>query len=50
MTPVSTTGEIEETEVHIKTLKDQKKPRSANEMAAVVAYYLKNMAPRTKRK
>lgn len=31
--------------VHIKTLKEQKKPRSANEMAALVAYYLANVAP-----
>ncbi len=29
-----------ETTIHIRDLKDLKKPRSANEMAAVVAYYL----------
>lgn len=32
-------------EVHIKNFKEQKKPRSANEMAALVAYYLANLAP-----
>jgi hypothetical protein len=37
-------------ELHIKDLKDQKKPRSANEMAALVAYYLANLAPQPKRK
>jgi hypothetical protein len=29
---------------HIRQLKDQKKPRSANEMAALVAYYLAELA------
>ena len=28
--------------IHIRDFKDQKKPRSANEMAALVAYYLEN--------
>jgi hypothetical protein len=37
-------------ELHIKTLKEQKKPRSANEMAALVAYYLGNLAPESARK
>lgn len=37
-------------DVHIKDLKDQKKPRSANEMAALVAYYLANLAPQANRK
>ena len=36
--------------IHIKTLKEQKKPRSANEMAALVAYYLSSLAPPDKRK
>lgn len=31
--------------VHIKTFKEGKRPRSANEMAALVAYYLANLAP-----
>jgi hypothetical protein len=35
---------------HIKDLKDQKKPRSDNEMAALVAYYLENLAPQKERK
>lgn len=36
--------------VHIKEFKEEKGPRSANEMAAVVAYYLENLAPHTDRK
>lgn len=36
--------------VHIKDFKDQKRPRSANEMAAVVAYYLANVPPPEQRK
>ncbi|MGH7827029.1 MAG: hypothetical protein ACREQ7_17880, partial [Candidatus Binatia bacterium] len=36
--------------IHIKVLKDQKKPRSANEMAALVAYFLANLAPSQERK
>ena len=35
---------------HIKQLKDGKKPRSANEMAALVAFYLENVAPEKERK
>jgi hypothetical protein len=35
---------------HIKILKEQKKPRSANEMAALVAYFLANVAPTAERK
>lgn len=31
--------------VHIESLKEEKGPRSANEMAALVAYYLSNLAP-----
>jgi hypothetical protein len=30
---------------HIKELKDKKQPRSANEMAVLVAYYLAEVAP-----
>ncbi len=36
--------------VHIKDFKDQRRPRSANEMAAVIAYYLANVAPQDQRK
>lgn len=36
--------------IHIKQFKEQKKPRSANEMAALVAYYLANLAPEGERK
>jgi hypothetical protein len=38
------------TPVHIKTFKEQKKPRSANEMAALVAYFLGEVAPQDQRK
>jgi hypothetical protein len=43
-------GDSGSSPVHIKDLKDQKKPRSANEMAALVAYYLSSLAPADKRK
>src|SRR3990172_2904372 len=36
--------------IHIEKFKEQKKPKSANEMAAVVAYYLGNLAPAQQRK
>jgi hypothetical protein len=36
--------------VHIEKFKEEKKPRSANEMAALVAYYLANLAPQGQRK
>ena len=36
--------------VHIETLKNEKSPRSANEMASLVAYYLSHVAPQDKRK
>jgi hypothetical protein len=36
--------------VHIKQFKEQKNPRSANEMAALVAYYLANVGPTAQRK
>jgi len=36
--------------VHIESFKTQKQPRSANEMAALVAYYLQNLAPTAERK
>jgi hypothetical protein len=45
-----TGGERRTLPAHIKELKNQKKPRSANEMAALVAYYLANLAPSTDRK
>lgn len=45
-----TGGERQTLPAHIKDLKDQKNPRSANEMAALVAYYLANAAPKTDRK
>ena len=34
----------------LKDLKDEKNPRSANEMAALVAYFLSHVAPQTERK
>ena len=42
--------EQQTTRAHINTLKEEKKPRSANEMAALVAYYLENVAPPEERK
>jgi len=36
--------------LHIKTLKEQKQPKSAIEMAAIVAYYLSHIAPEKDRK
>src|SRR5215213_4995616 len=36
--------------VHIKDFTGEKKPKSANEMAAVIAYYLANLAAPTERK
>lgn len=36
--------------MHIKQFKEEKGPRSANEMAAVAAYYLANVAPPAERK
>jgi hypothetical protein len=36
--------------IHIKTLKEQKQPKSAIEMAAIVAYYLSHIAPEKDRK
>lgn len=44
--PESTTGGP----VHIENLKEQKKPRSVNEMAALVAYYLAEVSPPAERK
>jgi hypothetical protein len=35
---------------HIKQFKEEKRPRSANEMAALVAYYLGNVVPSEQRK
>src|SRR5947208_5181588 len=36
--------------VHIRAFKEEKKPKSAIEMAALVAYYLSHLAPETERK
>lgn len=41
---------VHQPEIHILELKEQKSPRSANEMAALVAYYLGNIAPQDERK
>lgn len=46
----ATGGERPALPSHIKDLREQKKPRSANEMAALVAYYLANVAPKADRK
>jgi hypothetical protein len=43
-------GEQQSPPTHIKELKERKKPRSAIEMAALVAYYLANLAPQKDRK
>ena len=37
-------------QIDIKTLKEQKKPTSAAQMACVVAYYLQDLAPSNERK
>jgi hypothetical protein len=34
----------------VRSLKEQKKPKSAREMAAIVAYYLKELAPQGERR
>lgn len=36
--------------IDVRTLREEKEPQSANEMAALVAYYLAEMAPETERK
>lgn len=36
--------------IDIRTLKEQKQPESAKQMACVVAYYLKELAPQTEQK
>lgn len=46
-TPVQSTVSQQ---LHIKDFKEQKQPRSAIEMAAIVAYYLENHAPEADRK
>jgi hypothetical protein len=38
------------TPIHIKAFKEQKNPKSASEMAAIVAYYLSELAPADKRR
>ena len=45
-----TAADLQTVPVHIKDLKEKKKPRSANEMAALVGYYLANEAVPTDRK
>ena len=47
---VEAAGDPQTAPIHIKNLKLQKKPRSAIEMAALVAYYLANVAPKADRK
>jgi hypothetical protein len=42
----ASTGDVKD----IRSLAQQKSPRSANEMAALVAYYLAEVAPQTERK
>lgn len=49
-TPDATGAGRQVTPTHIGDLKNQKKPRSASEMAAIVAYYLENLAPSKERK
>lgn len=49
-TAADTSGQQQTLPVHIKTLKEEKKPRSANEMATLVAYFLANAAPKADRK
>src|SRR5690349_4925821 len=36
--------------IDIRTLKEQKNPKSASQMACVVAYYLQELAPQAERK
>jgi hypothetical protein len=45
-----TEDRTEQSPVHIKDLTEKKKPRSANEMAAVVAFFLANSVPSDQRK
>jgi len=42
---VDVRAERQTTPTHIKSFKEEKKPRSAIEMAAIVAYFLANLAP-----
>jgi hypothetical protein len=48
--PVGEVGTGAAAPIHIKAFKEQKNPRSANEMAAVVAYYLASVLPPGQRK
>ena len=41
---------LQDRQVDIKTLKDEKQPNSANQMAVLVAYYLQEVAPQPDRK
>lgn len=48
--PVSATPPQQVAPIDIRTFKDQKKPTSARQMACVVAFYLKELAPLPDRK
>jgi hypothetical protein len=48
--PSSTLADRSNRQTDIRSLKNEKSPRSANEMAALVAYYLSEAAPETHRK
>ena len=48
--PAAATNTPKSGAVHILDFKNEKRPRSANEMAALVAYYLENVAPEAQRK
>jgi hypothetical protein len=48
--PQIPTPPVRKDEVHIKDLREEKKPKSAIEMTALVAYYLSHLAPKNERK
>ena len=48
--PISSPPAKQDEQIHIKELKNQKQPRSAIEMATLVAYYLSHKAPSNERK
>lgn len=50
ISPDNVTNQQTDQFVDIRTFKDQKSPKSASEMAAVVAYYLQNLAAPNERK
>ena len=49
-TPAPSEGAPAQHVTDIRTLKDEKKPQSANEMAALVAYYVSELLPATDRR